>query len=84
MADEARPTPEELIEQIRALGIDQFLLSTVSMLTSLAFAKIAAGELEQARVGIDALRALQPVLKGQIEDAAARELEAALANLQLA
>lgn len=76
--------PEQLIEQIRALGIGQLLLSTVSMVVSLSFGKLDAGELDEARLGIDALRALLPVLEGQIEDELRKELEQALANLQLA
>ena len=40
--------------------------------------------MEQARVGIEALTALVPVLEGEIEAATSRDLRAALANLQLA
>ena len=76
--------PEKLIEQIRALGIGQLLLSTVSMVVSLSFGKLEAGELDEARLGIDALRALLPVLEGQIDEEMKRELEQAVASLQLA
>jgi hypothetical protein len=76
--------PEKLIEQIRALGIGQLLLSTVSMVVSLSFGKLEAGELDEARLGIDALRALLPVLEGQTDEEMKRELEQAVASLQLA
>jgi hypothetical protein len=76
--------PEKLIEQIRSMGVSQVLLSTVSMVVTLSFGKIAAGELDEARLGIDALRALMPVLQGQMEDEIKQDLEQAVANLQLA
>ena len=37
------------------------------MIVSLSFGKLGAGELDEARLGIDALRALMPLLQGQIE-----------------
>jgi hypothetical protein len=76
--------PAKLIEQVLSLGIGQLLLSTASMIVSLSFGKLEAGELDEARLGIDALRALLPVLAGQIEEELRKELEQAVANLQIA
>jgi hypothetical protein len=76
--------PDQLIEQVMSLGIGQVLLSTVSMVISLSFGKLEAGELDEARLGIDALRALLPVFAGQIDEEMRKELEQAVANLQLA
>jgi uncharacterized protein DUF1844 len=81
---EEGPSAEELVAQLRALSIGHFLLSNASMLASLTYDKIDTGDLEQARVGIDALQALLPVLEGQIDPEAKRELEAVIANLQVA
>ena len=81
---EPEPTVEEVIEQVRGLPVGHFLLTTVSTLASLTYAKLEARDLEQARVGIEALLALVPVLEGEIEAATSRDLRAALANLQLA
>jgi hypothetical protein len=81
---EREASVEELIEQIREIQVGQFLLSTVSTLASLTYGKLDSGDLDQARTGIEALRALIPVLEGQIEAETKRDLEAALANLQLA
>jgi hypothetical protein len=78
------PSVDELIEQIRAVKVGEFLVATASTLASLAYGKLDAGELDDARVGIDALRALLPVLQGQIPDEQRRDLEQAVANLQLA
>jgi hypothetical protein len=80
----ADPSVEDLIEQIRGINVGQFLLSTVSTLASLTYGKLDSGDLEQARVGIEALRALVPVLEGQIEPETLRDLQSAVANLQVA
>ncbi len=76
--------PEKLIEQIRSLGIGQLLISTASMIVSLSFGKLGTGELEEARLGIDALRALMPVLEDQLDEELKKDLDQAVANLQLA
>jgi hypothetical protein len=72
------------LQQIRELRIGQFLLSTTATLASLAFGKLEAGELPEARLAIDAMSTLVPLLGDQIEDEARRGLEQALANLKLA
>jgi hypothetical protein len=79
----ADPTPEELLAQIRELKVGQFLLSTGATLSSLAFAKLQAGELEEARLGIDAIGAILPFLQGRIDDEPRRSLDQALTNLKL-
>ena len=84
-SDEDRePTVEDLLEQIRGIKLGQFLLSTGATLASLAYGKLDAGELPEARLAIDAMSALVPLLQEQIDDEARRGLEGALANLKLA
>ena len=78
------PTVDELIEQIRNIEVGPFLLSTVSTLASLTYAKLEAGALDQAKLGIEAVAALIPVLEGSAGAETVRDLRAALANLQLA
>jgi hypothetical protein len=78
------PSVEELIEQIRGIDVGQFLLSTVSTLASLTYGKLDNGDLAGAQVGIDALTALIPVLEGRVEAETVRDLQAAVANLQVA
>lgn len=75
---------EELAEAMRQLEVGQFLLSMVSTLTALVYGKIEQGELAQAKTGIDAIAALIPVLKGQVDDEFQRGFERALADLQVA
>ena len=80
----ADPTPDELLEQIRALKVGQFLVSTAATLTSLAYGKLQAGELAEARLAIDAIGTIVPLLQGQVEDEARRAVEQALTNVKLA
>jgi hypothetical protein len=75
---------EDLAEAIRQIEVGQFILSSVSTLASLAFAKLDQGELEQAKTAIDAIQAILPVLEGQVDEALLRDFERALANLQVA
>ena len=83
MADEAL-TPEQLAEQIRALKIEDLLFSTVATLGQLAYAKLEQRELDQARLAIDAVAALVPVLEGRAEAQLLRDYNQLLANLRLA
>ena len=81
MADE--PTPEELAalqEQLASFSVDQFLVSMASTIASLAYAKLDAGELAEAKKAIDTLSDLVPHVEGEL----AADLRAALSRLQLA
>jgi hypothetical protein len=83
--EEARePTIEDLAEALRQIEVGQFLLSTVSTLASLAYGKIEQGELRQAKAAIDAIGALLPVVKDDVEADLLRDFEQALTNLRLA
>jgi hypothetical protein len=84
VSESAEPTQEELLAQIREIKVGQFLLSTGATLTSLAYGKLQARELDEARLAIDAIGALLPFLHGQIEDEPRRSLEQALTTLKLA
>lgn len=79
-------TPEQLIEQIRRLNVSDVLLSSLSTIAQLGYAKLepASRDLMQARLAIDALAALVPVLEGAVDEAIARDFRQVLANLQLA
>jgi hypothetical protein len=79
-----QPGMDDLMAAIREIKVGQFLLTSVSTLTSLAYGKLEQGEIEQARVAIEAIRALLPVLEGQVEADLLRDFGQALANLQVA
>jgi hypothetical protein len=84
LAEGTGPAPDDAPKELRELPIEAFLLSTAATLASLAYGKLGAGELDEARLAIDALRALVPVLEGGSEAEAARAVGQAVANLQLA
>ena len=71
---------EDFAEQLAGLDLGLLLTSTASTIASLAYTKLERGDLAQAKLGIDALTALLPVLDAD----ARRDLGAALANLQVA
>ncbi len=81
------PTEEELREALDRVGVADVLLQALSATASLGFRRVSveARDLAQARLAIEALRALEPVLRdGGVDDAVVRDLEQARANLQLA
>ncbi len=71
---------EDFSEQLAALDLGLLLASTASTIASLSYTKLERGDLPQAKLGIDALAALTPLLEAD----ARRDLSAALANLQIA
>ena len=79
---QAEPTAEQLFEQLRQAKVADLLAPTCSLLGSLAFAKLEpeARDLEEARLAIDALTALVPLLA----DGPRRDVQQMVANLQLA
>ena len=87
---EAQPSEEELLEQIEAdlkkLKVSDVLVQTVFTVSSLGYRRLGEEDrdLEQARLAIEALRALMPVLKGTMPDEVTRDFEQMVANMQLA
>jgi hypothetical protein len=88
VADEPQlPTEEELREALGKVGVSDVLVNALSAAASLGFHRLApeTRDLEQVRLAIEALRALEPVLReGGADEAVVRDLEGARANLQLA
>ena len=86
MAEEREPSLEEIVEQIRRLKVEDVLLSSAATIGQLGHAKLdpAAPDLAQARVAIESLRALVPVLEGSVPAETLRELNQTVASLQLA
>jgi hypothetical protein len=79
---QAEPTAEQVVEELRKLRVVDMLLSSASMFASLAYGKLALDvrDLEEARLAIDTLRALLPLLP---EDQR-RDIQEVVTNLQLA
>jgi hypothetical protein len=84
VAEGETPSVDELAEQLAAFKVDDFLVSSASTLTAIAFGKLDVGKPEEAHLAIEALRALLPVFEPVIPETTRRDLHQALANLQLA
>jgi hypothetical protein len=90
-AEEARaPSEEELRErleqELRQLKVADVLVQTALTISSLGYHRLAgeARDLDQARLAIESLRALVPVLRGAVADELTKSLEQTVANMQLA
>jgi hypothetical protein len=81
------PTEDELRAALDRVTVADLLLPTLASVASVGFHKLTpeARDLPQARLAIETLRALEPVLReGGVDEAVVRDLEQARANLQLA
>ena len=87
---EQGPSEEQLLEALQAefakLKVSDVLVQTVFTVSSLGYRSLGEGalDLEQARLAIDALRALVTVLDGSVTGDVYRDFEQMVANLQLA
>lgn len=86
-AGPAQPTEEEIRaameEEVRKLRVSDLLLQTVASVLNLTARRIGKEDerdLEQARTGIDAVKALVPYL----DEEPAKQVEQAIAELQMA
>ena len=79
-------TPEELAEQLRQIRVSDVVLSLLPTLAQLGYAKLdpEIRDLGEARVAIDALKALLPVLEGAAPEELIRDYRQLVSNLQLA
>jgi len=94
MAEEQPPEPSaeelKLVEQLQAeldrLQVSDLLLQTVYTISSLGYHRLTgeSKDLEQARLAIEALKALLPVLEGAVPEEAVRDFNQVLVNMQLA
>ena len=92
MADEQQQpqSDEELIAELQAeldrLKVSDLLLQTVYTISSLGYHRLSGDnkDLDQARLAIEALKALLPVLEGAVPEEATRDFRQVLVNMQLA
>jgi hypothetical protein len=87
VAEEERPEirPEDLVEAIRKMKVSDLLLSTISTTAQLGYAKLEpdSRDLEQARLAIESMKALLPVLEGTVAKEVLDDFQQLVANLQL-
>jgi len=90
VAEPPQPSDEELVRQLEAelqkLKVSDLLVQTLYTVSSLGYRRLSEEQrdLEQARLAIEALRALLPVLEGSIGEELVRDFKQVTANLQLA
>ena len=88
--EEGTPSEAEfaarLEEELKRLKISDVLVQTLYTISSLGYHKLGTEhrDLPQARLAIDSLRALLPVLKDNAPDEVVRDFEQVVANMQLA
>ncbi|MGB8005275.1 MAG: hypothetical protein WCF27_13570 [Gaiellaceae bacterium] len=84
------PSDERLVEQLEAelkkLKVSDLLVQTLYTVSSLGFRRLAPEDrdLDQARLAIEALRALVPLLEDSAPVELVRDFKQVTANLQLA
>jgi hypothetical protein len=68
------------------MKVSDLLVQTLYTVSSLGYHKLSpeSRDLEQARLAIETLRALLPVLKGAVPDEVSRDFGQVVANMQLA
>jgi hypothetical protein len=86
VADDEQKLLEELQSELAKLKVSDLLLQTLYTVSSLGYHRLSgeARDLDQAKLAIDSLKALVPVLEGSIPEEALRDFQQVLANLQLA
>jgi hypothetical protein len=77
---------KQLEEELKKLKVADLLVQTLYTVSSLGYRKLSEEDrdLEQARLAIEALRALLPVLDGVVGDEIVRDFKQVTSNLQLA
>ena len=88
--EQRQPTEQEIAEQLREelkrMKVSDLLVQTLYTVSSLGYHKLApeSRDLEQARLAIESLRALLPVLRGEVPEEVSRDFGQVVANMQLA
>ncbi|HUK93541.1 MAG TPA: hypothetical protein VLU96_00650 [Gaiellaceae bacterium] len=86
MAEDEQKLVEELQAELAKLEVSDLLVNTLYTVSSLGYHRLSGEgqDLEQARLAIEALKALVPVMEGSIPEEALASFRQVLANLQLA
>jgi hypothetical protein len=81
----------ELADELRKLKVEDVLLNTLVTVSSIGYRRLGLTpetrenrDLEQARLAIETMRAVTPVLEKFIPDELIRDFNQSVANLQLA
>jgi hypothetical protein len=77
---------QQLEQELKKLKVGDLLVQTLYTVSSLAYRKLSEDDrdLDQARLAIESLRALLPVLEGSVDEGVIRDFRQVTSNLQLA
>jgi predicted nucleic acid-binding protein len=77
---------QQLEEELKKLKVADLLVQTLYTVSSLAYRKLSEEDrdLDQAKLAIEALRALLPVLEDSVPEELGRDFKQVTSNLQLA
>jgi hypothetical protein len=86
VSEDEQKLVEELQSELAKLKVSDLLLQTLYTVSSLGYHRLSGEtkDLDQARLAIEALKALVPVLEGSVPEEALRDFQQVVANMQLA
>jgi hypothetical protein len=90
LSETPQPSDEQLIrqleEELQKLKVADLLVQTLYTVSSLGFRKLSEEDLDldQARLAVEGLKALVPVLEGSVPEELIRDFRQVTSNLQLA
>ena len=90
MNEPPQPSDEQLLQQLeeelKKLKVSDLIVQTLYTVSSLGYRKLSEEDrdLDEARLAIETLRALLPVLEGVVGDEILRDFRQVTSNLQLA
>jgi hypothetical protein len=90
LTEPTQPNDEQLLQQLeeelKKLKVSDLIVQTLYTVSSLGYRKLSEEDrdLDQARLAIETLTALLPVLEGTVADELVRDFKQVTSNLQLA
>jgi hypothetical protein len=91
VSEEERGLAERLAEELRRLKVEDVLVNTLMTVSSIGYRRLGLTEdtredrdLDQARLAIETMQALVPVLEQVLPEELVRDFGQSVANLQLA
>lgn len=86
MTENEEQLMRQLEEELKKLQVAELLVQTLYTVSSLGYRRLSEEDrdLDQARLAIEALRALVPVLEGSVGEDVLRDFKQVTSNLQLA
>jgi hypothetical protein len=91
VAEDETPRPDEelirqLEEELKRVKVSDLLVQTLYTVSSLGYSRLGSEnrDLEQAKLAIETMRALVPVLHGAVPEEVVNDFNQVTANMQLA